>query len=1245
MKHYLLSLLALTCAMFVSTSAGAWDEPVPPTRPAAPAFTGGFATPTSGNTYYILNVGAGQFLGAGQEWGTRAVTTTQGMVTLDGARTSLATNNSHILPFTIESATPTDPLWVADFFYIRCQNTDKADTGNYLVHEDNSAWVDGWTNADNNRVEADNNGYWEIRENNGAYYLVPLNEPIFPEEGGSYEALLGVHSTNMTNTYSYTWTDAPAVGNYFVEWQFIDASQYEAVQEYIEGPYAAFLANELPAYEAALEGYKAKSDLLLALQEAEEAGVNTDAAAAVYNNPNATVEEVKNAAAELRAAIKAAEYDFSGASEDQPIDVTDQVLTNPNFDGNIDGWTITVGGQNLQYQGRTDGTVDESKNWVQISGFIEAWTPSSGALRDGTISQTVYGLPKGKYMLECDAMATLQGGSPSPEEAVTGAYIFIEGANNETREPIKAPDYQPKHWSVVFVNDGSPWLTFGLKVENTTANWISADNFRLWYYGTTNQIAEYLVLENTIREAEEIDVTVTMASAEAKSAFTQALDAAKAALANSPTDAEALSAANTALKEALNAMRQSISDYQKVGELIEKIKNMASRVESQWPDLSEDLYTWAEDLEEKFQSGTLSNDEVAGIEEGIQQKIRDYISDPEKVKAGDDLTLLIVNPDFDSSVDGWTVTGAKPAVNYNEAECYMAVFDLSQTLKNMPKGAYTIGLNAFTRVQPGGNRMAFRDGDDTPSRFYLYGGASEVPIMRIQDDGHETPLKGPIDEETGEIDLNYDYSTDANGYDFSYEYLDEQGNTQVRYVPNDMDGAQRMFQAGHYRREVTVLLTETGDLTFGVKTASAEDWNLWDNFTLTYAGYENAAIYFNEIDRLVNELQALGENVNTFLTAEAQRLIETLPAKAETVKGNSDADECMAFVTELSDAVAYINKGTDLSTELIDAVAFYDSRMQEYPSSDTEYPTLLTTVSDALENPASVPDNAQLKAWREQLENGWASYIMADAAGASAENPIDVTPIIYNNDYMLNGTNQTTGWTSEPGAGLVGDQIEYFNTNFNIYQELKSLKAGYYRVTVDGFYRAGGFADAAQAQRDSIDARNAKMYVVTNDSAFQPFHSIFDGAQLKDEEGGGQLTGTDEVEVELKDAEGNIASYWIPNMPGAAYAYLTWGEEEDAKMYTNVIVFQIAEDGQNVTIGARKDINLINNWTIFTNWTLTYYGQEIPEEYVGVNSVSDGATAKTVAVFAIDGRQQGSLRSGLNIVRMSDGSVRKVLVK
>ena len=71
------------------------------------------------------------------------------------------------------------------------------------------------------------------------------------------------------------------------------------------------------------------------------------------------------------------------------------------------------------------------------------------------------------------------------------------------------------------------------------------------------------------------------------------------------------------------------------------------------------------------------------------------------------------------------------------------------------------------------------------------------------------------------------------------------------------------------------------------------------------------------------------------------------------------------------------------------------------------------------------------------------------------------------------------------------------------------------------------------------------------------------------------------------------------------------------------------------------------DWTIFTNWQLFYLGKtgaNFSEEIDAVENLKANSF-NAAQIFAIDGRQQNTLSRGINIIRTSDGNVRKVLVK
>ena len=231
---------------------------------------------------------------------------------------------------------------------------------------------------------------------------------------------------------------------------------------------------------------------------------------------------------------------FAGATNDNPADVT-ALMINPNFDqGNKDGWDITSGiGQNLQYNYNDgvhdytlpDGTAihghynSETGSWMQ--GFIEAWHQSNN-LGNGTISQTIVGLPAGKYSFSCDAIACRQSAG---KQANVGVYLFAQGGDVNMKTAISTANERPEHFEMTFVSSGGT-IVLGLMSQNATANWMAADNFELWFYGEVdpNDDPYKVILEGTIASLEKKypDVEGLMANNDIKEAFISELDAAKA---------------------------------------------------------------------------------------------------------------------------------------------------------------------------------------------------------------------------------------------------------------------------------------------------------------------------------------------------------------------------------------------------------------------------------------------------------------------------------------------------------------------------------------------------------------------------------------------------------------------------------------------------------------------------------------------------------------------------------------------
>ena len=150
------------------------------------------------------------------------------------------------------------------------------------------------------------------------------------------------------------------------------------------------------------------------------------------------------------------------------LDVTGAMITNPDNDYFDIGWTIGFLGVNNGWQNANYSNED-----CTIDSFVESWRPSE-VLNDGKHSQTIKNLPAGKYRLEAKAIATWQD---DPEQEVTGVCLFL----GDQSTPVATANEKPQFFSVEFTNEETQDVEIGLKVENTTANWVALDDVRLYY--------------------------------------------------------------------------------------------------------------------------------------------------------------------------------------------------------------------------------------------------------------------------------------------------------------------------------------------------------------------------------------------------------------------------------------------------------------------------------------------------------------------------------------------------------------------------------------------------------------------------------------------------------------------------------------------------------------------------------------------------------------------------------------------
>ena len=229
---------------------------------------------------------------------------------------------------------------------------------------------------------------------------------------------------------------------------------------------------------------------------------------------------------------------------------------------------------------------------------------------------------------------------------------------------------------------------------------------------------------------------------------------------------------------------------------------------------------------------------------------------------------------------------------------------------------------------------------------------------------------------------------------------------------------------------------------------------------------------------------------------------------------------------------------------------------------------------------------------------------------------------------------------------------EVFNPSgeYKHFQTIKGLNEGYYRITVDGYFRPGDMKQSDGREACVAIPSRAYLFAESGDETWKsPLKNILVGHDAL------EGVGSESTWTWGDPEQGDETLEYTPNNVAAANHYFNnvynydaeetnlSGEDEMQSVYRNVVNAYVGEDGI-LTIGISNHgfEPATNDWACFSNWTLSYMGTEAPDAVKGISV--KGATAPA-AIFTIDGRQASRLQRGMNIVRQANGDVKKVLVK
>ena len=128
-----------------------------------------------------------------------------------------------------------------------------------------------------------------------------------------------------------------------------------------------------------------------------------------------------------------------------------------------------------------------------VAPFFEKWTPSDNYLDDVSLKQTIKELPNGTYYIGGSFVATNQG---YLGKGVEGVKFWAGSESNYVS--LGTGNGVPEIYSIeVEVTDGT--LTYGLKTDCTTANWVAVDNLFLYWKGSESSYYAQASSSNPIR--------------------------------------------------------------------------------------------------------------------------------------------------------------------------------------------------------------------------------------------------------------------------------------------------------------------------------------------------------------------------------------------------------------------------------------------------------------------------------------------------------------------------------------------------------------------------------------------------------------------------------------------------------------------------------------------------------------------------------------------------------------------------
>ncbi|MBP5338466.1 MAG: hypothetical protein J6Z14_04065, partial [Prevotella sp.] len=539
--------------------------------------------------------------------------------------------------------------------------------------------------------------------------------------------------------------------------------------------------------------------------------------------------------------------------------VATNLLTNPDFTGNANGWTDEhVSGGNVRYgencyEAWNNANFDiyqvvknapEGVYRIEVQGFYRylrgdnAWNAyqaqESQYVKPGGAPVFVYmnqkttpfknvfdeKQPVGEvYKTAADAYTDPNGEYWYPDQMTTSSDAFVNGM------------YKQSAYGIIRAGQD---MRIGVKgVSNQGGDsWVIFDNFNLFNCGK-DETALNTVLPDEIEKAKAMltneDGTQKLMGKDIHAALEKAIADAESALG---TTGEAMFDALNDLFDAEENVNASVELFATLAAANDKLmKTIELYGDSPAADEAGALY---EEILTDLGEYKYNDSDVAGLIAKINAmmtKLR--MPDVAGASASTPIDITVVVNNFDygdeagtASSDGWSGTAAGTNAEYFNAEVFNTTpFDHYQEIVGLPAGVYRV----------------------TVKGFYRFGFAADDYAAYNEDASanNNAKLYGTTDGGTWSIPMHRLATFASTDYADMSDYVEVEEGSGL-WVPNMMSTASELFEAvgEEVDNTITVALGEGKTLRLGIKKDEGmeNDWCLFDTWKLEYLGTDTSIV-------------------------------------------------------------------------------------------------------------------------------------------------------------------------------------------------------------------------------------------------------------------------------------------------------------------------------------------------------------------------------------------------------------------